>query len=248
MRIHDFFLLLHLRMNFFMNCSNCERIQTSFLSLGERVEVDAQSFSQSFRNVTRERTFFARFPVGCIKLSQHSHPQWIYSEVKEKNQLSSLIVGQRLASEASCASSRWWKCKQNFNLIWLVTIHPLSPFASPSSGEVKEFPNFAKFDFIALWCELFCIICCSRSRFQCINSLSSLGCRMWLKSMCARESRIRNQSIRMIPLHDIVIKISHPSSYSYAVISDTNHLSTTTKLLGWYVLLVFAHPLCHLHC
>lgn len=38
----------------------------------------------------------------------------------------------------------------------------------------------------------------------------------------------------MIPLHEIVIKISNPSnSYSYTAISEPNHChSTTTKLLG----------------
>lgn len=52
-----------------------------------------ESDSQSFRNVTRERTFcLTRFPVGCYKKSHHTviHTKW--SERKTKNQLSALIL------------------------------------------------------------------------------------------------------------------------------------------------------------
>lgn len=62
---------------------------------------------------------------------------------------------------------------------------------------------------------------------------------MWLKVLSFwRQKKIeKSKKFRMIPMHEIVIKISNPTNnYTYTAISELN-LSTTSRLLGsaWVV-------------
>lgn len=113
----------------------------------------------------------------------------------------------------------------------------LHPTLFPHRLKWKEFHNFAESTFSLRFFFGFVLV----------ESILQFGVCLQLNRETQRASKpsefVQNviffwvigdpRSIRMIPLHEIVIKISNPTNnYTYTAISEPHSHTTTTKLLG----------------